>query len=90
MIHRRFGVVDVFVDDEGGSSGVLVRADANLSYGAVLAEYVVHLLAGDVEGEVANVEHAVDFRGKTGIDLAETDCAHIGCGVFGGWEIARK
>ncbi|PQP99224.1 hypothetical protein Pyn_27444 [Prunus yedoensis var. nudiflora] len=42
------------------------------------------------EGEVADVEHAVDFRGKTGIDLAKTDCAHIGCGVFGDGKLGES
>ncbi|TQE01475.1 hypothetical protein C1H46_012955 [Malus baccata] len=76
-------------DDECGASGVLVRPDAKLPYCAVLAEDVVHLLALDVEEEVADVEHAVDFWWEAGVDFAEADCAHSG-GFGGVWIVGKR
>lgn len=76
VVDGGFGVVDVLVDDESGSASVLVGADADLANGAVFAKDVVHLLAGDVEGKVPNVQHAVHLRRKPRVPLPETYRRH--------------
>ncbi|KAL8139290.1 hypothetical protein V2J09_005311 [Rumex salicifolius] len=73
MFDGGLSVVDILVDDEGGSPGVLVGADTNLPYGAVLAEDVVHLFAGDVERQVPNIQHSVHLRRKPRVRLPHSD-----------------
>uniref|UniRef100_A0A2P2IK38 Uncharacterized protein MANES_01G177500 n=1 Tax=Rhizophora mucronata TaxID=61149 RepID=A0A2P2IK38_RHIMU len=76
VVHSRLGVVDVLVDDEGGSASVLVGSDPDLADRPVLPEDIVHLLARDVEREVADVENPVHLRRKSGVPLPETDRRH--------------
>lgn len=76
VVDRRLGVVDVLVHHEGRTASVLVRTDSDLANRSVLAEDVVHLFAGDVEGKVPHVQHAVHLRGKPGVALAEADRRH--------------
>ncbi|KAF7114132.1 hypothetical protein RHSIM_RhsimUnG0098200 [Rhododendron simsii] len=76
VVDGGLGVVDVLVDHEGGGPGVLAIADADLAYGALLAEDVLHLLARDVEGEVADVQYAVHVRRESRVGLAEADRRH--------------
>ena len=59
VVDGGLGVVDVLVDDEGGAPGVLVGADPDLADRAILAEDVVHLLAGDIERKIPHVQHPV-------------------------------
>ena len=66
VLARLLGVVDVLVDDVGGALGRLGRPEANLSQGAVFTEYLVHVLAADVEGEVTDVQRAVDLGREAG------------------------
>lgn len=76
VVDRRLGVVDILVHDEGRTASVLARTDSDLPNRSVLAEDIVHLLAGDVEGEVPHVQHAVHLRGEPGVALAEADRRH--------------
>ena len=76
VVDRRLGVVDILVHDEGRTASVLVRTDSDLPNRSVLAEDVVHLLAGDIEGEVPHVQHAVHLRREPGVALAEADRRH--------------
>lgn len=62
VVDGGLGVVDVLVDDKGGAASILVGADSDLADGTVLAEDVVHLFAGDVEWQVADVENSVHLR----------------------------
>lgn len=62
VVDGGFCVVDVLVDDKGRAASILVGADSDLADGTVLAEDVVHLFAGDVEWQVADVENSVHLR----------------------------
>jgi hypothetical protein len=59
------GVVDVLVHDVRSAARVPAVAQPDLPDGAVLAEDVVHLLAGDVERQVPHVQHPVHLRRQT-------------------------
>ena len=63
VVHRLLGVVDVLVHHVGGALRVLLVPESDLADGAVLAEDVVHLVGGDVEGKITHVEHAVHLGG---------------------------
>lgn len=80
MVDGCLGVVDVFVDHVGRAARVLVRPDSYLPYRSVLAEDVIHLLAGDVERQVPHIEHAVYLGRKPGVSFPETDRRHCGLG----------
>lgn len=76
VIHRRFGIVNIFVNHKRRSARVLASPNTYLANGAVLAEYVVHLFGRNVEREVSDVENSVHFWWKTGVALPQTDCRH--------------
>uniref|UniRef100_A0A1J3DJ41 Uncharacterized protein n=1 Tax=Noccaea caerulescens TaxID=107243 RepID=A0A1J3DJ41_NOCCA len=76
MVDGVLRVVDILVNDEGRAFGVLVAADPNLANPAVLAEYIVHLLARYVERKVPNVEHSIDLRWEPGVFVAIIVCYH--------------
>lgn len=92
VIDGGLGIIDIFVDHEGRTARVFVRPDSYLPNRSVLAEYVVHLLARDVERKVTNVKHTVYLRWKTGVPLPETDRRHwrLGFWVFGEQENQRE
>ena len=50
FLQRRFGVVDVLVDDVRGAFSVARLSESNLANRAVFPEDVVHVFVGDVEG----------------------------------------
>ena len=76
MVDGGLGVVDVLIDDEGGAASVLVGADSDLADGTVLAEDVVHLFAGDVEWQVADVENSVHLRRQPRVAFSQGDGRH--------------
>lgn len=49
--------------------GVALRTEANLADRAVLAKDIVHLVARDLEREVAHVENAVDLRREARLEV---------------------
>ena len=76
MVDRSLGVVDVLVDNEGCAASVLVGAQPDLADCSILAEDVVHLLARDVEREVAHVKHTVHLRRKPSVPLPQAYRRH--------------
>ncbi|CAA0805873.1 Calcium-dependent protein kinase 17 [Striga hermonthica] len=58
------GVVDILVNHEGGAAGAFARLDADLPYGAVLAEYVVRLLVRNVEGRLRTYRTRLTSGGR--------------------------
>ena len=78
VVDGSLGIVDVLVDNEGGAARVLVGADLDLADGTVLAEDVVHLLAGDVDWQVADLEDPVHLRRQPRVAFSEGDGRHGG------------
>ena len=60
-----------------------------MSNGSVFSEYVVHLLAGDFVGQVADVEDAVDLGRKAHV-VAVLVHSHGGGGGGGGSRTLRR
>ena len=61
LFQRGFGVVNVLVHHVRGTLRRPRVPDANLTYGAVFAEDVVDVLVGNAEGQIADVQNAIDL-----------------------------
>lgn len=70
VIHRRLSIVDILVDNERCTSSILVRPNPNLPNRAVLAENIVHLLAGYVKRQISDIQNSVDLRRQPRVSLA--------------------
>lgn len=63
------GIEYVFVDDERGAASLWRRANSDLSQSAILAEYVVHLLGGDLVRQIAYKQDTIDVGRQAHIVL---------------------
>ena len=61
LFQRGFGVVNVLVHHVRGTLRRPRVPDANLTYRAVFAEDVVDVLVGNAEGQIADVQNAIDL-----------------------------
>ena len=52
MVAGALGIINVLIDDEGSSPGVVLVPKPDLPDGAVLAKDIIHFLTGDLEWQV--------------------------------------
>eukprot|EP00215_Chloropicon_roscoffensis_P005996 CAMPEP_0197501488 /NCGR_PEP_ID=MMETSP1312-20131121/722_1 /TAXON_ID=464262 /ORGANISM="Genus nov. species nov., Strain RCC2335" /LENGTH=123 /DNA_ID=CAMNT_0043047421 /DNA_START=63 /DNA_END=431 /DNA_ORIENTATION=+ len=73
MVNCVLRVKNILVHDKGCALGRLRFPEPDLTYGAVLPEDPIHLIARDVEGQVPHVKHAVHLGRQPDVPTA-------GCG----------
>merc|ERR1711977_357936 len=79
VVYRVFRVEDILVHNESSSLRVSRITQSDLSYGPVLAEDIVQLLALNIEWQVTNIKHSVHFRRQPCVSPLGRDGRHSLC-----------